>query len=115
MKNVSTVGLAFAESMGLDLAALLEVLKGSAAYNRAMDTRGEKMIRGDFTPHGKVSQSRKDFQLMRAAAERSGQQLPLGTVYLDLIESCLARGEGDLDKSAVIRELRRRREKSVMK
>jgi 3-hydroxyisobutyrate dehydrogenase len=108
-RAVLAEGLAFAESMGLDLAAFLEVLKGSAAYNRAMDTRGEKMIKGDFTPHGKVHQSRKDFSLMHEAARRSGQALPLAGVYLELIQSCVDHGESDLDNSAVFKELKRRR------
>jgi 3-hydroxyisobutyrate dehydrogenase-like beta-hydroxyacid dehydrogenase len=108
-RAVLAEGLAFAESMGLDLPAFLEVLKSSAAYNRAMDTRGEKMIKSDFAPHGKVHQSRKDFRLMHEAARRSGQQLPLAAVYLELIESCVAHGESDLDNSVVFKELRRRR------
>jgi len=108
-RAVLAEGLAFAESMGLDLPSFLEVLKASAAYNRAMDTRGRKMIDGDFAPHGKVFQSRKDFRLMHDAARRAGQQLPLATVYLELIEACVAAGESDLDNSAVFKELRRRR------
>jgi 3-hydroxyisobutyrate dehydrogenase-like beta-hydroxyacid dehydrogenase len=108
-RAVLAEGLAFAESMGLDLPAFLEVLKASAAYNRAMDTRGQKMIQSDFAPHGKVHQSRKDFRLMHEAARRTGQQLPLAAVYLELIESCVAHGESDLDNSAVFKELRRRR------
>lgn len=108
-RAVLAEALAFAESMGLELAPFLAVLKESAAYTRAMDTRGEKMINGDFAPHGKVYQSRKDFRLMQEAARRTGQQLPLATVYLELIESCVAHGESDLDTAVVIKELRRRR------
>jgi len=111
-RAVLAEGLAFAESLGLDLPAFLEVLKGSAAYNRAMDTRGEKMIQGDFAPHGKVIQSRKDFRLMHEAARRAGQQLPLAAVYLELIEACVAHGESELDNSAIIKELKRRRTSS---
>lgn len=102
-------GLAFAESMGLDPLSFLEVLKGSAAYSRTMDNRGKKMVLNDFTPHAKLSQSRKDFMLMQEAAKRSGQALPLATVYLELIEGCLAHDEGELDNSAIIQEIRRRR------
>lgn len=108
-RAVLAEALAFAESMGLELAPFLEVLKASAAYTRAMDTRGEKMINGDFAPHGKVYQSRKDFRLMRDAARRTGQQLPLATVYLELIEACVAHGESELDTAVIIKELRRRR------
>lgn len=110
-RAVMAEGLAFAESLGLDLLPFLEVLKASAAYSRTMDNRGRKMALSDFTPHAKISQSRKDFLLMRDAAERSGQSLPLATVYLELIEGCLAHGEGELDNSAIIQEVRRRRRK----
>ena len=108
-RAVMAEGLAFAESLGLPLMPFLEVLKSSAAYSRTMDNRGAKMALCDFTPHAKVSQSRKDFMLMHEAARRSGQALPLASVYLELIEGCLAHGEGDLDNSAIIQEVRRRR------
>lgn len=108
-RAVLAEGLAFAERMGLDLPAFLEVLKSSAVYSRAMDTRGEKMVKSDFTPHAWVHQSVKDFKLMHTMAERVGQALPLATVYSELIESCVAHGEGELDNSAIIQELRRRR------
>jgi 3-hydroxyisobutyrate dehydrogenase-like beta-hydroxyacid dehydrogenase len=109
-RAVMAEGLSFAEAMGLELEAFLEVLKASAAYSRTMDNRGLKMIHSDFAPHAKLSQSRKDFALMQSVAARVGQQLPLAGLYVDLIESCLAHGEGDLDNSAVIKELRRRRQ-----
>jgi len=102
-------GLAFAESMGLELAPFLDVLKGSAAYNRAMDTRGMKMVTGDFTPHAWLTQSLKDFRLMHEVAARTGQELPLASLYTQLVESCIAHGEGQLDNSVVVQELRRRR------
>ena len=109
-RAVLAEGLSFAEAMGIELEPFLEVLKASAVYSRAMDTRGLKMIRSDFAPHAKVSQSRKDFALMHEMASRVGQQLPLAGLYVQLIEACLSHGEGDLDNSAVIKELRRRRE-----
>ena len=108
-RAVMAEGLAFAESLGLDLLPFLEVLKESAAYSRTMDNRGRKMALSDFTPHAKITQSKKDFMLMRDAAERSGQELPLAKIYLELIEGCLTHGEGDLDNSAIIQEVRRRR------
>jgi 3-hydroxyisobutyrate dehydrogenase-like beta-hydroxyacid dehydrogenase len=104
-------GLAFAEALGLDLPSFLEVLKNSAVYSRAMDTRGDKMVRSEFSPHAWLKQSHKDFTLMKTAADRVGQELPLAKIYTELIESCLAHGEGELDNSAIIQEIRRRRRK----
>ena len=57
-------GLVFAERMGLDPARLLAVARDSAAYSQIMDVKGKKMIAGDFTPHGKIAQTLKDFSLM---------------------------------------------------
>jgi 3-hydroxyisobutyrate dehydrogenase-like beta-hydroxyacid dehydrogenase len=46
---------------------------------------------------------------MHSMAARVGQELPLASLYVELIDACLAHGEGDLDNSAVMKELRRRR------
>ncbi len=102
-------GLVFAERMGLDPGRLLAVARDSAAYSQIMDIKGNKMVNGDFTPHGKIAQSRKDFSLMLEQAQRLQQQLPLGAVYAALMDGCLQNGEAELDNAAVIREIRRRR------
>ena len=102
-------GLVFAERMGLDPARLLAVARDSAAYSQIMDVKGKKMIDGDFTPHGKIAQTLKDFSLMLELAERLQQQLPLAATYTDIVEGCMSAGEAELDNAAVIREIRRRR------
>lgn len=102
-------GLVFAECMGLDPARLLEVARDSAAYSQIMDIKGKKMVDGDFTPHGKIAQTLKDFSLMLEEAQRLQQQLPLAQTYTDIVEGCMSAGEAELDNAAVIREIRRRR------
>ena len=74
----------------------------------SMDVKGAKMIAADFTPHGKVNQSLKDFSLMLEQAKRLGQRLPLGETYAGLMQGCIDNGEAELDNGAVIREIRRR-------
>ena len=101
-------GLVFAERMGLDPARLLDVARDSAAYSQIMDIKGKKMIDGDFTPHGKIAQTLKDFSLMLELAQRLQQQLPLAATYTDIVNGCMAQGEAELDNAAVIREIRRR-------
>jgi len=101
-------GLVFAERMGLAPEKFLEVARDSAAYSQIMDVKGAKMLSGDFSPHGYVTQSLKDFSLMAEQAQRIGQRLPLGEVYIGLMQGCVEHGEGELDNSAVIREIRRR-------
>ncbi|MDP1537223.1 MAG: NAD(P)-dependent oxidoreductase [Burkholderiales bacterium] len=102
-------GLVFAERMGLDPARLLAVARDSAAYSQIMDIKGKKMVDGDFTPHGKIAQTLKDFSLMLELAQRLQQQLPLTATYTDIVEGCMGAGEAELDNAAVIREIRRRR------
>ena len=67
------------------------------------------MVDGDFTPHGKIAQTLKDFSLMLELAQRLQQQLPLAATYTDIVEGCMGAGEAELDNAAVIREIRRRR------
>jgi 3-hydroxyisobutyrate dehydrogenase-like beta-hydroxyacid dehydrogenase len=102
-------GLVFAERLGLDPAAFLEVARGSASYSQVMDIKGAKMVRGDFAPEGRVAQHLKDVHLMLEQAARVNQQLPLLEIHADVLEACLRHGEGDLDNSIVVEEIRRRR------
>ena len=101
-------GLVFAERLGLPLPAFLEAAKGSAAYSQIMDVKGAKMIARDFSPHGKVSQSLKDFKMIVAEAHARGQPLPLAEVYAVLMAGCVAAGDGEADNCSIIEELRRR-------
>jgi 3-hydroxyisobutyrate dehydrogenase-like beta-hydroxyacid dehydrogenase len=101
-------GLVLAERMGLAPERFLEAARDSAAYSQVMDIKGGKMISGDFAPQGYIAQSLKDFSLMLEQARRLGQRLPLGETYAGLMQGCIAAGEGELDNSAVIREIRRR-------
>jgi putative dehydrogenase len=101
-------GLVFAERLGLDPELFLNVARSSAAYSQVMDVKGSKMIRGEFAPEGRVSQHLKDVHLMLEQAQRLRQPLALLEVHADVLEACVRHGEGDLDNSAVIKELRRR-------
>ena len=101
-------GLIFASRIGLDPAAFLKVASSSAAASQVMDTKGPKMIAGDFAPEGRVRQTLKDAYLMLDQARKVGQQLPLLNVHADVLEACKNHGEGELDNSIVIEEIRRR-------
>lgn len=101
-------GLVFAERLGLDPAAFLEVAKGSASYSQVMETKGPKMVRGDFSPEGRVKQTLKDAHIMLDQAKAVGQTLSVLQVHADVLEACAKAGEADLDNSAIIKEVRRR-------
>ena len=95
-------GLVFAEAIGLEPAAALEVLMGTMAYSRIMDTKGQKMIDREFRTQARLSQHLKDVRLMLAAAADVGLALPLSETHRQLLETAETAGFGDADNSAVI-------------
>ncbi len=102
-------GLVFAEKLGLDLTAFLELLRVSPAYSAAVDTKGRKMVRGDFTPEARLKQHYKDVHLILRYAAQAAQELPLSKAHADILEKAIEAGDGELDNCAVINEVRRRR------
>ena len=103
-------GLVFAGRLGLDLPAFLELLKASPAYSAAMDTKGKKMLSRDFTPQARLRQHRKDVSIILKYAQKAGQDLPLSKVHLDILEKAITAGDGEMDNSAIIREIERRKQ-----
>jgi putative dehydrogenase len=102
-------GLVFGSRLGLEPAAFLEVLKGSAAYSQVMDVKGDLMARREFrNPQSRVDQSLKDFNLMVDQARACGQDLPFATVYARMLEDCMAHGEGNWDNAAILEAIARR-------
>src|SRR5262249_32055623 len=98
----------FAQRLGLNAAAFLDVARRSAAYSQVMDVKGAKMTRGEFSAEGRITQHLKDVHLMLEQAERVKQKLPALEGHADVLEACTRAGEGDLDNSAVIKEIMRR-------
>lgn len=96
-------GLAFARALHLDGPQALAIMRESMAYSRIMDTKGEKMLRGNFKPQARLSQHLKDVRLMIAAAKKSGVKLPLSETHRNILIRAEAAGLGQLDNSALIR------------
>ena len=106
-------GLVFAQALGLDPAALLEVARQSAAYSQVMDIKGPKMVSGDYTPQGFIHQSLKDFKLIIEQAAKRGQEMPLASLNAEVLAACVSRGESERDNAAVIEEIKRRKKPST--
>ncbi len=102
-RAVLAEGLSFARQRGIDPQRALEVLRASPASSRVMDTKGTKMLTGDFSPQARLSQHYKDVRLILAAGEAAGARLPLSQLHAELLAEREAAGDGDLDNSAVIR------------
>lgn len=103
-------GLVFAERLGLDRSAFLEVARGSAAYSQVMDVKGGLMARREYrNPLSRVDQSLKDFRLMLAQAQARGQDLPFASLYAAMLEDCMTHGEADWDNATIAEAIARRR------
>ncbi|MBK5266024.1 MAG: NAD(P)-dependent oxidoreductase [Acidimicrobiia bacterium] len=102
-------GLAVAEKAGLDLAPVLEVLKDSAAYSKAMDIWGGRMVGGDYyPPKSRVRQSHKDARLIRDHANELGASIELQTKVREELEEAESGGLSDADNASVMEVMRRR-------
>lgn len=105
-------GLVFAQAVGLDGGAFMELIRATPAYSVAVDVKGEKLLRRDYTPHSKASQHLKDLTLIRTLASAAETGLPLATLHAELLQRLVDDDQGDLDTCAVIEVLRNARSAS---
>jgi len=102
-RAVLAEGLSFARASGIEPKAALEILQAGPAYSRVMDTKGQKMISGDFALEARLSQHHKDVRLILETGTRAGIELPLSRVHEQLLAVAEGLGLGDADNSAIIR------------
>jgi L-threonate 2-dehydrogenase len=99
-------GIAFAEGLGLDPAAFLATARKSAAYSGVMDTKGDKMVKRDFTPQSHISQTLKDTELILTEARRRNLFVPMTSAQAALLRTAIALEGPDSDSSAIIEAFR---------
>jgi 3-hydroxyisobutyrate dehydrogenase-like beta-hydroxyacid dehydrogenase len=102
-RAVLAEGLGLAESLGLDAATTLEVLKVGPAFSAVMDTKGEKMLQRDFAAEARLIQHLKDVKLVLDTGTAAGARLPMSDIHRILLENLVEAGHGDLDNSAIIK------------
>ena len=95
-----TEALAFGESMGLDLAKVIDVVSQGAAANWYLTHRGKTMVAGRFDPGFKVALHHKDLAICRAMG---GPPLPIVDLTLENYQRLIDRGYGAEDISALYR------------
>jgi 3-hydroxyisobutyrate dehydrogenase-like beta-hydroxyacid dehydrogenase len=101
-RAVLAEGLSLAQACGIDPAGALAVLQATPAYSAAMDTKGPKMVSGDFTPVARLAQHLKDVRLIRAQAQRHAAATPLSAVHEELLQCAVELGLGEADNSAIL-------------
>lgn len=96
-------GLTLAAKAGLDQAQALKVLKQSAAASRAMEQKGDRMVKKNFLkPASALSTSYKDARLILALGAKLDCPLPLMSIYVQALASEVSKGKAHLDPATII-------------
>lgn len=102
--------LLFAERGGVDPAKVQEALLGEFSGATTLHQHGLRMIHSDFAPGRPARYQTQDTGTAIALARAMGLELPMLHLVDSLFADMVERGDGDLDHSAIILELRRRQE-----
>jgi 3-hydroxyisobutyrate dehydrogenase-like beta-hydroxyacid dehydrogenase len=100
-------GLVLAEKLGVDVARMLQVLRASAAYSKAMDMWGDRMVERRYTePASRVDSHSKDARLTIQLGREHEAPMLLTTQINQVVQAMLANGMAELDNSSVVEALR---------
>lgn len=105
-RAVLAEGLVFAEELGFDQERTLNILKQSPAASGVMQTKGRRMVEGDYEPQARLSQHLKDVRLILSEVTETSMNAPLSVTHQDLLEQAVQLGYGDADNSAIIEAYR---------
>lgn len=108
--SIATVAeaLLLAERGGADPARVREALLGGFAESTVLRQHGLRMIARDFVPGGPAKYQVKDTGTALAFCGALGLDLPVLQLVDRLFADMVAHGDGELDHSGIIREVRRR-------
>ncbi|WP_407655560.1 2-hydroxy-3-oxopropionate reductase [Amycolatopsis rhabdoformis] len=95
--------LVLAEASDVDPAVAVEVLGGGLAGSTVLERKSAGMLKRDFTPGFRLSLHHKDMGIVTAAAREAGVAIPLGSAVAQLIAALVARGDGGLDHSGLLK------------
>ena len=99
-------GLVLGMKAGINMESLLAALKDGAAGSKAMDQMGERMIKGNFTPAGRLTTALKDSRLMLEQGQHYGVPMFLTTICAQLVQSGVQTGYAEFDGACYIEILR---------
>ena len=98
-----TEALAFAQSQGLEIEKVIDVISGGAAGNWFLEHRGYTMTQDIFAPGFKLALHHKDLKICQAMAAQSDIAIPLSDMTVINYEQLMNEGYGDEDISALYR------------
>ena len=95
--------IVFLEAHGVDTEAAVRVLAGGLAGNAILDRKAAGMLARNFAPGFRLELHHKDLGIVQAAAREAGVVIPLGAVVSQLVAALVARGDGGLDHSGLLK------------
>ncbi|MGW5237480.1 2-hydroxy-3-oxopropionate reductase [Monashia sp. NPDC004114] len=95
--------LVFLEASGVDREAAVRVLGGGLAGSTVLTRKSAAMLAGDFRPGFRLALHHKDLGIVTQAAREAGVVIPLGAAVAQLVAALVARGDGELDHSALLK------------
>jgi 3-hydroxyisobutyrate dehydrogenase len=98
-----TEALAFAQTQGLAMDKVIDVISGGASGNWFLQHRGSTMTEGTFVPGFKVALHHKDLKICQVMAAQTEALIPLVDMTVISYEQLMAEGYGDEDISALYR------------
>jgi 3-hydroxyisobutyrate dehydrogenase-like beta-hydroxyacid dehydrogenase len=98
--------LVLGEASGVSRKALLDVMGGSAVGAPFVKYKTEPLLRDDFSATFTTALMEKDVDLMLAAAEEAGVELPITAHLKELLQATAADGYADHDFMALFLHLR---------
>jgi 3-hydroxyisobutyrate dehydrogenase-like beta-hydroxyacid dehydrogenase len=91
-----------AAKAGIDPQRVIEITSVGGARTGAMETRGPRMAKRDFTPHFTVDNMYKDLSTAMKLAEEVGASLPVTSLSREMLRAAKAQGKGGLDSAIVM-------------
>jgi 3-hydroxyisobutyrate dehydrogenase-like beta-hydroxyacid dehydrogenase len=99
--------LVVTEKYGIDRAAMLEVIGGTAMGSPFVKYKTAALVADDYSSTFSSRLMYKDLALALEAAHEAGTPLPVAALTQQLVEACIAAGLGDADFTALLPRLRR--------
>jgi 3-hydroxyisobutyrate dehydrogenase-like beta-hydroxyacid dehydrogenase len=94
--------LVLASKAGIDPQKVIEITSVGGARTGAMETRGARMVKHDFSPHFSANNMYKDLSSAVKLAEEAGVSLPATAIAREMLRAVKSRGKGEMDSCSVI-------------
>jgi len=94
--------LVLAMKTGINPQKVIEITSVGGARTGAMETRGPRMVKREFSPHFSVNNMYKDLSSALKLAEEVGVSLPATSISREILRAAKSQGQGGLDSCVVM-------------